>query len=111
MPPPTSVPASAIALRKRAATPTKAAYATRKRGHTSVARTTAREQALVRTVAKLAAKVESMERRFVRLGLAEQPTKRPTHAKGKQWGLPPRTGEVRLQVRGDDWSKGDLAWY
>ena len=111
MPPPTSVPASAIALRKRAATPTKAAHATRKRGHTSVARTTAREQALVRTVAKLAAKVESMERRFVRLGLAEQPTKRPTHAKGKQWGLPPRTGEVRLQVRGDDWSKGDLAWY
>ena len=35
-----------------------------------------------------------MERRFVRLGLAEQPTTRPAHAQGKQWGLPPRAGEV-----------------
>ena len=98
--------------RNRSKRPTTAAptHSTRKHGRATRA-STARERALARTVATLAAKVESMERRFVRMGLAEQPTKRPTHAKGKQWGLPPRTGEVRLQVRGDDWRREELTWY
>lgn len=91
---------------KRSAT----AHATRKHGRATQT-STARERALARTVATLFAKIESMERRFVRLGLAEQPTTRPAHAKCKQWGLPPRAGEVRLQVRGDDWKKEELGWY
>ena len=74
-------------------------------------RTSACEKALAQTVARLVAKVDSMERRFVRLGLAEQPVKQPSYAKGKQWGLPPRSGEVRLQVRDDDWKAKDLRWY
>lgn len=106
MPPPPST----AAPRKRSKRPAIAAHATRKHGRATRA-STARERALARTVATLAAKVESMERRFVRLGLAEQPTTRPAHAQGKQWGLPPRAGEVRLQVRGDDWKRGELGWY
>ena len=96
--------------RNRSKRPTTAAHSTRKHGR-ATRTSTARERALARKVATLAAKVESMERRFVRMGLAEQPTKRPAHAKGKQWGLPPRTGEVRLQVRGDDWKTEELTWY
>lgn len=80
---------------------------TRKNKHTH---TVSRERALEKQVAALTAHIKDIERRMTRLGLAKQPTDKP-QSDDKQWGLPPKEGEVRLQIRDDNFTEKDLCWY